>query len=231
MPEPRIGVFGGSFNPIHVGHIRAAIEVAEALDLDGVEFVPSARPPHKAGEPMLGFDQRLSLCRLAVADIPGFSANAMEADRPGPSYTCDTLTALSRLRPDVSWYFIMGMVDLPNLPLWKNGLELGGLANLAVHAREGLSLDTFTAFLTQHARAMGAQPTGDPTMWRLPAGHRITYVPITRLDISASDIRERWREHKRIDGLVPEGVLRELRTCEASLHRCWGPAGAAAVAG
>ena len=223
MPEARIGVFGGSFNPIHVGHIRAGIEVAEALALDGVEFVPSARPPHKAGEPMLDFALRLTLCRLAVAGIPGFSANALEADRPGPSYTCDTLAALSRLRSGVAWYFIMGMVDLPNLPMWKNGLELGCLANLVVHAREGLALELFSGFMAENAAAMQAEATEDPTVWRLPAGHRMIFVPITRLDISASDVRRRWREGRRIDGLVPEGVLRELRSCEASLRQCWMP--------
>ena len=125
MSLPLIGIFGGTFNPIHVGHVRAAIEVAEALGLAAVELVPAARPPHKAGEGMLDFPLRLALCRAAVAGLAGFSVNAMEADRPGPSYTCETLAALARTRPDAQHCFIMGMGDLRNLGLWKKRFRPG----------------------------------------------------------------------------------------------------------
>ena len=207
MTQPRIGIFGGTFNPVHVGHVRAAIEVAEALDLTGVEFVPAARPPHKTNEPVLDFSLRLHLCRQAVANLPGFSVNAMEADRPGPSYTCETLAALAGNRPDEQFYFIMGMGDLCNLGLWKNGFALGQLANLAVHSREGLGLEDFVAYLDTHAVAMNAKATPDPAVWSLPNNHWLHFVPVARLDISASDIRDRWRRQKRIEGLVCEAVM------------------------
>jgi nicotinate-nucleotide adenylyltransferase len=222
MVQPLIGIFGGTFNPVHIGHLRAAIEVAEALSLDAVEFVPAARPPHKTGEPLLDFSLRLALCRRAVEDVPGFSVNAMEVDRPGPSYTCETLATLGRTRPGERFFFIMGMGDLCNLHLWKNGVDLGCLANLAVHAREGLGLASFTAYLSEHGRKMEASPTADPAVWTLPENHRIHFVPITRLDVSASDIRKRWRENKRIEGLVPESVMRELKTQTDALEAGWG---------
>lgn len=221
MTRPVIGIFGGTFNPVHIGHLRAAIEVAEALSLAGVEFVPAARPPHKSGEPMLDFGLRLTLCRLAVAAVDGFRVNAMEADRPGPSYTCDTLAELRDARPGEEFCFILGMGDLLGLSTWKNGLGLGRMASLAVHAREGLGLEVFTVFLKGNAAAMGAEPTDDPAVWALPEDRRISFVPVARLDVSASDIRERWRQKKRIDGLVSEAVLRELKQREDALEAAW----------
>ena len=222
MPGPLIGIFGGTFNPVHIAHVRAAIEVAEALGLAGVEFVPSARPPHKTGTELLDFSLRLSLCRAAVSGLTGFSVNALEAERPGPSYTCDTLAELIASRPGQRFCFIMGMGDLLCLPSWKNGLSLGRLAHLAIHSREGQGIEAFRAFLTANARAMGASPTPDPAVWALPAGRLIQYVPIPRLDISASDIRERWRGGKHIDGLVSQSVLAELLTHADALLAGWG---------
>ncbi len=222
MSHPVIGIFGGTFNPVHVGHVRAAIEVAEALGLAAVEFVPAARPPHKGGEPLLDFALRLRLCRLALGDLPGFSVNAMEADRPGPSYTRDTLETLGRQRPDEEFCFILGMGDLLSLPTWKDGLNLGRLAHLAVHAREGLGLPHFHAFVTERAAAMGAVPTSEPAVWGLPGGRRLTYVPVSRLDVSSSDIRERWRRGGRIHGLVSEAVRHELDNHAAALRAGWG---------
>lgn len=221
MEQARVGIFGGTFNPVHIGHLRAAIEVAEALSLSRVELVPAARPPHKQGEGLLDFPLRLSLCQRAVEGMPGFSVNAMEADRPGPSYTCDTLAELVQARPDEAFTFILGMGDLLNLGYWKKGFELGRLASLAVHARAGLGLSVFTDHLAAHGGAMGAQPTNDPTIWDLGEGRTIRFVPVARLDISASDIRERWRAGRRIDHLVPQSVLRELLANAEALTAGW----------
>jgi len=221
MQGPVVGIFGGTFNPVHVGHVRAAIEVAEALGLAGVELIPAARPPHKPGEALLDFSLRLELCRAAVDGIPGLSVNALENDRPGPSYTCDTLADLARTRPGEQFCFILGMGDLLCLASWKNGLGLGRLAHLAVHSREGQGLEAFCRFLTDNAAVMGAAPTADPAVWSLPEGRFLRYVPITRLDVSASDIRRRWREGKRIHGLVSRSVLDKLLTHADALTAGW----------
>lgn len=221
MAGRRVGIFGGTFNPVHIGHLRAAIEVAEALGLEAVELVPAARPPHKHGNGLLDFPLRLALCRLAVAGLSGFSVNPLEADRPGPSYTWDTLTELRRTRPDDALVFILGMGDLLCLGQWKDGYELGRLASLAVHARAGLGLATFTDCLRVHGPVMGATPTDDPTVWTLGGGRCISFVPVARLDISASEIRERWRRGARLNHLVPDAVLRELLRHEDALAACW----------
>lgn len=221
MAGKRVGIFGGTFNPVHIGHLRAGIEVAEALGLDAVELVPAARPPHKRGNGLLDFPLRLALCRLAVADLAGFSVNTLEADRPGPSYTFDTLTELRRTRPEDQLVFIMGMGDLLCLGQWKDGYDLGRLASLAVHARAGLGLSTFTDCLRVHGPVMGAAPTADPAVWTLGGGRCITFVPVARLDISASDIRERWRRGARLDHLVPPAVLRALLAQADALATAW----------
>src|SRR5512142_198557 len=134
----RLGILGGTFNPVHVGHMRLALEMAEALSLDRVEFIPAARPPHKPDEGMLPFDLRAQLLSLSIDGASGLAVNLMEAERPGPSYTWDTLVELSRQRPDTDLYFIMGASDLLNLHLWRRGPELGQLANLAVSNRDRL---------------------------------------------------------------------------------------------
>jgi nicotinate-nucleotide adenylyltransferase len=221
MSGMRVGIFGGTFNPVHIGHLRAAIEVAEALGLGAVELVPAARPPHKPGNGLLEFPLRLSLCRLAAAGLAGFSVNPLEADRPGPSYTWDTLSELRRTRPRDELVFIMGMGDLLCLGHWKNGYDLGRLASLAVHARAGLGLSTFTDCLTTHGPLMGAAPTHDPMVWTLGGDRCIRFVPVARLDISASDIRERWRRGARLDHLLPDTVLRELLRHADALAACW----------
>ena len=221
MEQQRVGIFGGTFNPVHIGHLRAAIEVAEALQLSSVELVPAARPPHKRGEGLLEFPLRLALCERAVEGMPGFVVNPMEANRPGPSYTCDTLSELAQTRPDAAFTFILGMGDLLNLAYWKDGLKLGQLASLAVHARAGLGLSVFTDHLQANGASMGAQPTEDPTTWTLGDGRCIRFVPVARIDISASDIRERWRLGRKIDHLVPQSVLRELRIHAEELECGW----------
>jgi len=224
MSGTRIGIFGGTFNPVHVAHVRAAIEVAEALGLSGVEFIPSARPPHKLGGKLLDFDLRAALCRAAVDGIPGFSVNLMEADRPGPSYTRDTLAELAASRPNERFCFILGLADLLCLPSWKDGLGLGRLVDLAVHSREGQGIEAYSDFFATNATAMGAEPTADPAVWTLPGGHIARFVPITRLDVSASDIRARWRSGRRIDGLVCQAVLSQLLANAETLRAAWGHA-------
>ena len=134
----RLGILGGTFNPVHVAHVRLALEMAEALNLDRVELIPAARPPHKPGEGMLPFELRAALLSLAVEGLDRLSVNLMEAERPGPSYTWDTLQELAVRNPEADMYFIMGASDLLNVHLWRRGAELGSLANLAVATRDHL---------------------------------------------------------------------------------------------
>ncbi len=219
----KIGLFGGSFNPPHTAHMRAAIEVREALRLDAVEFIPSARPPHKAGAPMLPFAMRARLLELAIQGREGLRLNLLEGKRPGPSYTCDTLAEYGRRRLRRALYFIMGAGDLFNLPVWRRGFELGTLANLAVMSREGEEFPEIAAFIGRYAAELGAGAFDEEKgVWPLASGLVITYLPIPRLDISASDIRQRWLQGRSVGFLTPEAVERELFANKEAVAAAWG---------
>ncbi|WP_243366616.1 nicotinate (nicotinamide) nucleotide adenylyltransferase [Fundidesulfovibrio soli] len=215
----RLGVLGGTFNPVHAGHVRLALEVGEALGLDGVEMIPSARPPHKQGEGVLPFELRAALVELAVEGLPGVSVNRMEASRPGPSYTWDTLTELRRSSPGDSFYFIMGASDLMNLHLWNRGERLGELANLAVATRDSLGRAEVEDYLSRHGE-MRCSPDGGGC-WRMPSGNELRLVDVPRLDISASSVRKRFLARRSLRCLVPLPVERELELRRAELNRTW----------
>jgi nicotinate-nucleotide adenylyltransferase len=234
----RIGVFGGCFNPVHLAHLRAAVEAVEGLGLSRVDFVPAARPPHKPDAPMLGFDVRVRLLRAAVADMPLFRVNLLEAERPGPSYTCETLARYRDGHPDAALFFLMGAVDLMNLATWRRGFELGRFAHLAVMAREGLDLDRVEAFLAGEGAALSAVPrsldedsvaSGQVrAAWTIAGGHALYFLNIPRLDISSSLLRERWRRGGTLRFLAPDAVCRELAALRDEVDRAWGrdvPAG------
>jgi len=215
----RLGILGGTFNPVHVGHVRLALEMQEALGLDRVELVPAARPPHKQDEPMMPFELRAELAESAVEGLSCVGVNRMEADRPGPSYTWDTLQELTAGRPGAELYFILGATDLVNLNLWKHGTELGTLANLAVSTRNRLGGDQIAAYLADHPE-MGYSPDG-PGIWRQKCGKRIELVDVPRLDISASFIRDRFRRGANLRFLVPLRVEEELNRRRAELLALW----------
>jgi nicotinate-nucleotide adenylyltransferase len=215
----RLGILGGTFNPVHVGHVRLALEMQEALGLDRVELVPAARPPHKQDEPMMPFELRAELAELAVAGLSCVGVNRMEADRPGPSYTWDTLQELTASRPGVELYFILGATDLVNLHLWKHGTQLGTLANLAVSTRDRLGAEQIAAYLADHPE-MGYSPDG-PGRWKQERGRRIELVDVPRLDISASFIRDRFRRGANLRFLVPLRVEEELNRRRDQLLALW----------
>src|SRR5262245_8805646 len=133
----RIGVFGGAFDPIHFGHLIIAEQCREQAKLDQVWFVPTARPPHKDAQALTPFDRRVEMIRLAVAGNPAFLVEELEKDRPGPSYTADTLNELQRRNPGAELYLILGSDCLPDLPMWHEPKRIIVAAKLLVVARPG----------------------------------------------------------------------------------------------
>src|ERR1700731_536182 len=124
----RIGVFGGTFDPVHLGHLIAAEQAREQARLDQVVFVPAARPPHKPRESLAPFGQRAEMLALAIAGHAAFRLDDLEKDRPGPSYTADTLEELHRRQPDASFALILGADCLPELATWRDPGRIGHLA-------------------------------------------------------------------------------------------------------
>ncbi len=190
MASERIGVFGGTFDPIHVGHLIAAEEARVACGLSHVVFLPAASPPHKQGRRVSAAAHRLTMTELAIASNGRFSCSAMEMERPGPSYTVDTLAQLRALWGDaVDIVFIVGLDSLRDLPTWREPGRIIELARLAVVDREPFAVDM--AVLEQKV----------PGVTR-----RVEFVPIPIIAISASDLRERVRTGCSIRYQVPEAV-------------------------
>ncbi len=179
-PQARVGVLGGTFDPIHHGHLAAASEVCAALRLDQVLLVPVNRQPFKEGFDSATPEHRLEMCKLAVADDDRFAVSAVDIERGGLTYTVDTLTDLRAQLPDTSLYFITGADALVRLDEWKDTERLGELAEFVGVTRAGHSFP------------------------QLGTAHAVVEVP--SLAVSSTDIRRRVRVGAPIRYLVPHNV-------------------------
>jgi nicotinate-nucleotide adenylyltransferase len=208
-PTPRVGVFGGTFNPIHVGHLWAAEEVAEALGLERVIFVPSAAPPHKAerrDDPIAPAEQRLAWVRSAVAGNPRFEVDPLEIERGGRSYSVDTLRIIGeRVAPELP-VFVIGHDAFALLGTWREPQTILGLAHFAVIARPPVTRGRLADWLPECVRDdIVLAPDGLSGRHR-SAGTQVRLLEITALDVSASEIRARLREERSVRYLLPEAV-------------------------
>jgi nicotinate-nucleotide adenylyltransferase len=178
----RLGVFGGTFDPPHLGHLIAAQDAAAELGLERVLLVLSARPPHRGARAITPPEVRFEMLTAAVAGDPVLEPCDLELRRPGPSYTVDTLIELRRSHPEAELVLLLGVDQWRRLPTWRDPSALGRLATVAVMAREGEV----------------PQDNGLGLAWRR--------CPVTRVDISATAIRERVARGRTTRHLVPEAV-------------------------
>src|SRR5262245_54933904 len=181
----RWGVFGGTFDPVHAGHIVVATETRAQLGLDRVLLVVAGDPWQKRGRVVASAADRLALADVAVRELEGIEASPIEIDRDAPSVTADTLEALGA--PDRELYLVLGADAVANMATWRRLEETRHLATVVVVERAG---------------DVHSEPPG--------AGWRVERVSIPRLDISSTDLRERLRDGRPIDGLVPAEVVHEI---------------------
>lgn len=218
MNAGRIGLFGGTFNPIHLGHLRAAEEVSEALDLGHVLFIPSHTPPHKDGDendPIASAEQRLEWVELAIAAQKSFSVDRIEIDREGLSYLVDTLRAIrdreTRRRKMV---FILGEDAYAEMGDWRDPAGIFGLTDLAVMTRPPGQLASLADRMPSAARDLYTLSEDGQSAVHREAGTRIDLVPISALDISSSKVREACRAGRSIRFLVPETIREPIEVSE-----------------
>lgn len=181
----RLGVFGGTFDPPHIGHLLAASDAYEALGLDRLIFVPAAVHPFKAGAVLASPQQRLQMVELMIGDDPRFAADPIEIDRTGLSFTVDTLAALTARRPGAQHFFLIGEDLIDQIATWRDPQRIAELAKIVVLSR------------------------GDgPSAEEPSAGGAVPHMRIAtrRIDVSSTEIRERVRAGKRIHGFVTEAV-------------------------
>jgi nicotinate-nucleotide adenylyltransferase len=200
--DVRVGILGGTFDPVHYGHLVIAEQVREALSLDRILFVPAARPPHKLDEPITPAADRVAMVELAIAGNSSFAVSRIELDRDGPSYTVDTLAELAdeAARGGVArdLYFILSAEALVGLGSWHQPGRLLELARLAVVPRPGVPL-----------------PDADWLAANLPGGaassERVACIDTVPLAHSSSDVRARARVGRSIRYLVPPAVAAYIR--------------------
>src|SRR5947209_2377671 len=187
----RVGIFGGTFDPVHFGHLVIAEQCREQARLDQVWFIPSARPPHKPA--LTPFERRSEMLQLAIAGNPAFRVEEIENERAGPSYTADTLAELHRRFPDAELHLILGSDCLPDLPSWYEPARVVTQAKLVVVARPG-----WPVWQAEQLRSA----------LRLPpdAALHEQIVPIPLIEIASRDLRRRVGEGRTIRYFVPNAV-------------------------
>lgn len=197
----RIGIFGGTFDPVHLGHLRAALEVFEALALDEMRFLPCRVPPHRE-TPVAPAEERLEMVRLAIAGESRFTLDTRELEREGPSYSVDTLASLRTELPEAALYLLMGMDQFQAITTWYRWEAIPAQAHIVVLHRPGWSrpqTDALPALLAQAVEA------GVERLQTARSG-AVAFVPITPLDISSTAIREMVGAGRDIRYLVPDSV-------------------------
>lgn len=210
--SPRsIGLLGGTFDPIHYGHLRLAEELAEALEIEQVRLIPAGHPPHRR-QPRAAAEHRLEMTRLALAGNPRFVLDAREINKPGPSYSVDTLSALRAELPAATpLVLFMGGDAFLGLPTWHAWRSILDLAHIAVAHRPGFTAASWEDALPDALRTLlsthRCESAGD--LANKPAG-RIFLHTITQLDISASLIRTRALRGKSLRYLMPDSVIAYL---------------------
>jgi len=210
----RLGVFGGTFDPVHVGHLLMAEAVVEALALDRLLFVPAQRSPLKADDPSAPDDDRLAMLSAAIADAPRFAVDRVDLDRPPPSYTVDTLRLLAARHPDAALFFVVGLDSFLDLARWRDPAGIAALAHLAVVDRPG-----YAASAAERDVRLTAATA------RLPfLVGRWTLVDAPLIDLSATDIRRRAAAGRSIRWRVPDAVAAHI-TAHGLYRRAAGGGG------
>ncbi|WP_240541757.1 nicotinate-nucleotide adenylyltransferase [Bifidobacterium simiarum] len=186
---PRIGIMGGTFDPIHNGHLVAASEVSWVYDLDEVIFVPTGRPVFKLDKSVTNAEDRYLMTVIATASNPKFTVSRVDIDRPGVTYTIDTLRDIRAARPDAELFFITGADAVAEIMRWKDAEEMLRLAHFVAVSRPGYSSDL---------RKLDV-PTRSVDMLEIPA-----------LAISSTDVRRRSEQGEPVWYLVPDGVVQYI---------------------
>jgi len=200
-PGGAIGVFGGMFDPVHFGHLRTAYELKLRLDLDEVRFVPCAAPPHREA-PIASGALRVRMLRAALATEPGLVVDERELERPGPSYTVETLASMRAELPEHSLSLLLGMDAFLGLPRWHEWRSLPELAHIVVAQRPGAGAPQGGAI----GELLAERATTDVAALRRTRAGKVLIAEVTQLKISSTELKDSIRAGLPPRYLVPESV-------------------------
>ena len=205
----KIGILGGTFNPIHYGHLAAAEEVRDRLKLDRVLFIPSFQPPHKREHDVPAASHRMEMVRRAIAGNPSFETSDIEIKRGGRSYTIDTIEALHEIYPDAEHFFITGLDSFLDIQTWDRWERLLALCTFVVLSRPGYRFGDLVkiGFMRPAEGLVMKLDRGELAHAAFQSGAFHLFLDLIPLyDISSTDIRTRVREGRSIKYLLPEAV-------------------------
>jgi len=207
MPKARIGLFGGTFNPVHSGHVHASRAVRSRLGLDEVLLIPSYIPPHKETRDLAPAADRLEMVRLAVQDCPGLQASPVEVEARQTSYAYLTLDRMKSLYPGAWLFFILGTDAFVEIETWRDYRHLLEECRWAIMSRPGCAREDALRISGGHQAGLsrlleGGEPPGDDELVRA----RFFFLDVDALDISSSAVREAVRRGRPLTGLVPPAV-------------------------
>lgn len=198
----RLGVLGGTFNPLHLGHLRAAETVRESMLLDQILFVPARVPPHKSDPDITPAEDRYHMIQDAIGSESSFEVSRIEIDREGPSYTIDTLRELEKRRPEADIFFITGVDSFIDIQTWWHWKELLESYPFIVHSRPGCDLKDAFEVLPGHRRSR-LVPLTDGATPTVEGQAKVYLTEIVTLNISSTEIRAMVRGGRSIRFLVP----------------------------
>jgi len=199
-----IGIFGGTFDPVHHGHLKPALDVKNALDLDEIRFIPNQDPPHRES-PWLQAEQRKQLLELAITDYPGFELDDRELNRHGKSFMVDTLQSLRKDYPQAHLCLIVGMDAIAGFKQWHQWDKILTLCHIVVTQRPGYRWEDIT-----DNQWFGQFITDDKTDLKREASGRILLQSVSQVDVSASEIRNLIKTSQDISHLMPAKVYQRL---------------------
>lgn len=193
----KICINGGTFDPVHFGHLRPALEVLEACGLDEMRFIPCYQPVHR-GQPAASDEDRMNMVSLAIEPVPAFRLDDREIRRGGPSYMVETLQSIKDEGPDAALYLMMGQDAFLAFDTWHQWQRILSLASIVVTQRPGYPI----------AAPEALKPyVQEGTLTRLPAEGAVGFLSVTQLDISSTKIRQALAAGQRVDYLMPQAVI------------------------
>lgn len=213
----RTGILGGTFNPIHLAHLKIAEEVLRAFSLDQILFIPAADPPHKEVDQDVSFAHRFAMVEKAIAGQPLFTVSNLEQQRHGKSFSVDTLEVLSQKDPGGERYFIIGLDSYRDIASWKDFRKIFSLCHLVVLARPGVHLpDPLSPLPVAIRPDFWYDETSKKIIHK--SGNCVYFLSKTFLDISSTQIRQRLNTGQPVDHLIPSCVAQYIED-----HHLYGP--------